>query len=130
LVLLLLLLLLPPPPSSSLPLLAGGMLPLSHPASLYNHKNRGDINHVSFTSPHRSFLIQIYTRILKTQQQKKETQEASTYRRERPWQRFVEKKMEVDREEDVAKCKQADERQRRGEQTMEEDSGGGARCSL
>jgi hypothetical protein len=29
--------------------------------------------------------------------------------------------MEVDREEDVAKCQQADERERRGEQTMEEE---------
>lgn len=89
-----------------------------------------DINHVSFTSPHRSFLIQIYTRILKHNNREKETQEASTYRRERPWQRFVEKQMEVDREEDVAKCRQADERDRRGEQTMEEEEELAALSSL
>jgi hypothetical protein len=38
--------------------------------------------------------------------------------------------MEVEREEDVAKCRQADERDRRGEQTMEEEEELAALSSL
>ncbi len=81
-----------------------------------------DINHVSFTSPHRSFLIQIHTRILKHNNRKrKHKSRLQLTGRSGHGNDLLRKKIEVDREEDVAKCKQADERQRRGEQTMEEE---------
>jgi hypothetical protein len=99
------------PPSSSLPLLAGGMMPpLSHPASLYNHKNRG--HQPRFLHIATSFLSHsdLFTQeSLNTTTGKRKHKRLQLTGGSGHGNGLLREKMEVDREEDVAKCRQADE---------------------